>query len=233
VKGVQQGRLHGQKSVELLVQPTKAGVFTVPSFTLDYFDPDTGRYEVARSQEVSVRVKPAAVDPDGGRTTGTRRITHNARPVMRNLTPPLASGPLYVRPWYAATLGAGVLVGVAGFALGVARAKRKQTRGAEEERLRKLRRAALERAREEKDLSAAERVLYDALARAFGDEVRGLPAFELERLLEGRLGDGTRRELLAWLEAAQAARYAPRGAADKKGLFDDAERLLEALEARP
>lgn len=232
VKGVQRGRLHGQKSVELLVQPLKPGVFTVPSFTLDYFDPHEGRYEVTRSPELSVRVTPAALDEGDGRVQGTRRITRNTRPVMRDLKPPRVSGPLYTRPVFVATLGGGVLIGLAGFALGVARSRQRRTRSAAEERRRKQRRMAFEKALAEKDLAAAERTLYDALAERFGEEVRGLPALELERVLEGGLADGTRRELLAWLEAAQAARYAPRGGADKKNLFDEAERLLAALEER-
>lgn len=232
VKGVQQGRLHGEKSVELLVQPTRAGVFTVPSFTLPYFDPVDGKYKEARSQPVSVRVKPSAVD-DGARGEGSGRIRRNARPVMRQLAVPDRSGPLYESPAYLGVLAGGSLLGLVGFFAGLARARRRVTLSAAAERRRKERRRALEDARAAKDLAAGERTLYDALAERFGDQVRALSSDELAALLEDRLPEPGRRELLAWLEASQAARYAPRGAADKKGLFDDAERLLAALEELP
>ncbi len=230
VKGVQSGRLHGEKSVELLVQPKRAGTYTVPSFTLAYFDPIEGEYREARSQPLSVRVKAGTLDDAAARSGGSSRISKNTRPLLRQLEVPSTREPLYALPAYqAATVGAGVL-GLLGFFVGVRRARGRETVDAGRKRRRRQRLQALHRARDEKDLAAVERTLHDVLAERFGDEVRGLSSDELAQRLEGRLRADTTRALLAWLEAAHAARYAPRAGADKKGLFDDALHLLAALE---
>ena len=119
---------------------------------------------------------------------------------------------------------------ILGFFVGLGRARQRETLDAGAKQRRKQRRKALEAARADKDLAAVEHVLYDALAERFGAELRGLTSDELGRRLEDRLAPDTKKALIAWLEAAHAARYAPRGGADKKGLFDDATGLLSSLE---
>ena len=97
-------------------------------------------------------------------------------------------------------------------------------------RAQRARRAALDTAREAHDVTAAERVVLEALANRFGEQVRALPADELARALAGRLPDAELNDVIAWLDAAQQARYAPSAGGAKRGLFDDAATVLTTIE---
>lgn len=227
-KGVTAGRLHGEKTLEMLVQPLAPGTLRIPGFKLAFFNPQTERYESARTQPLAVEVVPAGAAAGGARARGR---VEGARPIARGLTAPTsASAPPYASPGYLAALAACVLGGAFGFGAGALRAGRGQSADATRRRRAKARRRELDAAREDKDLAATERVVLGAVAERFGDEVRALASDALATHLDGRLAAEPRARLVAWLDAAQAARYAPQGSADRKRLFDEAGPLLDALE---
>lgn len=228
-KAVHHGRLYGEKLAELLVQPKEAGTFEIPAFTLRYFDPGTKRYEVARTEPITLRVTPSAVS--SGQKGARQAIFKGARPVHRRLVAPQDPRPLHARPLYLGGLLASLVVGGALFAAGRRRQASSRSLDGRRRKARRARRAAFERAREERDLTATEHVLVEAVAARFGDDVRALASDRLGPELEARgLQSSLARDLGAFFEAALTARYAPKSGVDRKSLFDDAERLLERIE---
>jgi hypothetical protein len=230
-KGVSGGRLHGEKTVELLVQPLAPGKLPIPSVSLSFFNPETAKYETARTQPIVLDVTPAKAG--AGSSSGARSVrVDGARPVARGLTTSVAAPPLYRSPGWLGGVGGVAFLGLVGFGLGLLRTRGQVSADAAARRARRDRRQRLDAAREARDVAAAERVVLDALADRFGEEVRALPADALERELGVELGERdaqSLKKIVVWLDAAQQSRYAPAGGADKRGLFDDAGALLDAL----
>jgi hypothetical protein len=92
------GRIQGRRVQEYLVLAQRTGTFELPSIDLAYFDPETRRYEHARTEPLSLTVAPGAGSaPVGGPSVG-------AEPNARNVLTASALRPLRVqavldRPW--------------------------------------------------------------------------------------------------------------------------------------
>jgi BatD DUF11 like domain len=56
----------GEKTFEQPLIASKTGAQTLPGLTFSYFDPTTGRYEIARSAPLSVTISPALADSMAG-----------------------------------------------------------------------------------------------------------------------------------------------------------------------
>lgn len=56
--GVRGGKVAGRRTQEYLVVAQKTGTFTLPAVELPYFDPATGKYEVARTSPITFHVVP-------------------------------------------------------------------------------------------------------------------------------------------------------------------------------
>ena len=50
----------GQKTLELLFVPERAGAFTIPAVSFSYFDPETGTYRQAKAPSYRIQVRPAS-----------------------------------------------------------------------------------------------------------------------------------------------------------------------------
>lgn len=61
-----EGKLfEGTLSEDLVMIPSKAGIFTIPALTLSYFDPSAGVYKTLTTQETSLTIAPAASSTTG------------------------------------------------------------------------------------------------------------------------------------------------------------------------
>ncbi|MFZ9886944.1 MAG: BatD family protein [Myxococcota bacterium] len=232
LKAVEQGRLIGEKKLEVLVQPNQAGVFLVPAFTLPYFDPEARAYVEATSDPLEVRV--TAAQPTNQIAAGnTARTLQGTRPLARGLVVEPVRVPLPELWWFRGLTLLVVGSGAAGFLLGVRRARAHARGEVLRAKRAKARHHAVQQARQDRDMVVVERVLYEALAERCGEQVKRYTNEEIASALTEQLGGALGGQLAAWFGAAQNARYAPRGAADKRGLFDDAEQLLKQLEDSP
>ena len=85
---------------------------------------------------------------------------------------------------------------------------------------------------EQKDLTALEKLLLEALAEQVGSEVRGWPYEQIEpELLARSVASDLARRLGNFFVDTQNARYVPKGGADRGRLFAVAETLLDELDS--
>jgi hypothetical protein len=77
---VQGGRFGGAHTVETVLVPEHAGLLEVPALAWPYFDPRSGRYEVARTEALRVPIDAAAAAP-GPAAPGTNALAAGLRPI--------------------------------------------------------------------------------------------------------------------------------------------------------
>jgi hypothetical protein len=226
------GRLRGSRTVETAIVADSPGELVVPALSWPFFDPRSGAYAIARTEELRVRVVPGAASaPEGP-----------AGPLLRPLRVDAALGPRSPPPWTRPPFLATVVIPPALFlALVLADAvRRRSARGASARRYRAAGRVAAKR------LRGARRILEQGDARAALDDAGGaLAAYAADRL--GRSVSGLTREALvaalgaagaapascaalaAALDACDASRFG--GAGSPEHALADAERAIAALEA--
>jgi BatD DUF11 like domain len=75
--------LRGEKVLTYLLTPLKGGKLTIPALELPYFDPKTGKYEVARTTalEVDIEGDPNRVDASAAGKPGENLLSHQIRPL--------------------------------------------------------------------------------------------------------------------------------------------------------
>jgi hypothetical protein len=75
--------LHGEKVLTYLLTPLKGGRLAIPALELAYFDPKTGKYEVARTGvlEVDIEGDPSRVDTSAAGKPGENLLSHQIRPL--------------------------------------------------------------------------------------------------------------------------------------------------------
>lgn len=227
-KSVHDGRVWGEKSVELLVQPNREGLFHFPAFSFSYFDPIAKRYAESRAKPLTLRVVPSSMTAAGGSAT---EIARGARPIERGLdrrTPGLLSS----TPMFGSALFGAGLVGVMLAVVGRRRQRSLRSRTGQLQRARRRRKKDWRVAMEQKDLTALEKLLLEALAEQVGSEVRGWPYEQIEpELLARSVASDLARRLGNFFVDTQNARYVPKGGADRGRLFAVAETLLDELDS--
>jgi hypothetical protein len=92
----------GMKTFEQPVIATKSGVQELPALTFSYFDPNTRRYETARSAPLSVTISPALADQTAPQAPSTAGLPENQyasglRPDHVEITATSSLIPLYLQ----------------------------------------------------------------------------------------------------------------------------------------
>ena len=229
-------RVTGTKVVEYLLLPERAGVTTIPPFTLAFFDPERGTYGSERSNSPRIEVsadgaQPARAYPAGTAAGAVASGPSATAPGGENVLA-LDIRPLRNRPTLRRDLGAsfyksrglpaGVVLPPLALALTafVAFARERLSKETEGTRRRKLRRLARRRLRtaeanlREGRLAQAfgeiERVLREFLTGKLGTQVAGLSWDELRSTLaQAGLAPTLVDATLAALEDCDRARFAP------------------------
>ena len=227
-------RVAGSKVVEYLLLPERAGVTTIPPFSLAFFDPERGSYGSEKSNSLRIEVSAESAQPAGARpisaATGTASLPA-AAPGGENVLA-LDIRPLRNRTTLRRDLGTsfyqsrGLLgvVAVPPLALAltafVAFARERLSKETEGTRRRKLRRLARRRLRtaeanlREGRLAQAfgeiERVLREFLTGKLGTQIAGLSWDELRlTLAQAGLPSSLVDATLAALEDCDRARFSP------------------------
>ncbi len=244
----------GKRTQEYLVMASQTGTFTLPPLHLPFFNPETGRYEVAQTEAISVQVDagtagsgaPVALgnaqlptaSPEGPRNVleanGLRPLRHEAR--FESVAPVL-----WRRPWFApvvlAPFGLWAALGVAGLL------RHRLGREDEGAQARKQARAARKRLQAAETLKSGgsteafyaevEKALVSFLEAKLGTSIVGLTRDALgERMTEAGVLQEVRQKIAGVLETCEMGRYAP-GLDDahaRERILDDAEAAMAAWE---
>lgn len=225
------GRIQGRRVQEYLLMPQRTGTFTLPAMEFPYFDPGTGRYEVARTEPVELVVEPGAGGvaalPGGGSTAlrdaeaeqknvlsagGLRPLRYQAR--FEAPAAPVWQRSFFV-PAVVAPVGLLLVLGVAGLVRG------RLSAGGEAGRHKRQVKEARKRLAEAEKLRTAgskaeafyaevERALRSFLEARLRAPVSGLTRQALEaRLEEAGVGAELREQVRYVLDSCEAGRYAP------------------------
>ncbi|HEY6879934.1 MAG TPA: BatD family protein [Polyangiales bacterium] len=213
-------RVGGQRTFRWLLLPRQPGTVVVPSFVVDVFDPQSGQYQVVRSNPVTLQVTgsgDAQPSPEASASDGAAPQFGPVRPTSALLR---RSTPLSRRPFFwPSVLAAPALWMFAMLARGLRarvlsrRAAGRDTPG-QREVDQKLEQAA--QAGAQGDARAALGLLASALKRALelklGEPVGGMTSRALEALLAARgFSPELSQRVMAQLSALEAARFDPAG----------------------
>jgi hypothetical protein len=246
--------ISGTKTVEWLMRPERPGKTTVPSLTLETFDPAARRYETVRSQPIEIAVSGEAGSnavPSAGAPVGPGGVENvvagNIRPIHAHGGLSGERGAVFLHSdGFAATVVTPPLA-LALLAL-FGRVRERLGRDSRRTRQRRVRTMARRRLRTAEGHRAAgragdfyleiDRVLREALSERLGIELGGLRLDELGTLLRARgLPDGETAGVVRAIEACDEARFAPGGAAGDPAvlaaMLARAGELIDAIERAP
>ncbi len=233
----------GEKRLEYLLMPTRAGQLQVPSISVPTFDPGAGKYRVLRSRPLPITVTGPMPESLQGSGKDPRKnvIGPTVRPPRpsRALTHRARFEPLRSRLVWG-LFGAPVLL-----LLLISGGERLRTRLRQETPRRQQRAAArrirehLKRARElmsqgEKGAFFGEvaAAMHGLLDHKLGVRVEGLTREELERVLDGAGFDqGLCQEVLQELDNCDFARFTPAASdpAEMERTLSRAKKLLDRI----
>lgn len=236
----------GSKVTEILLVPERPGTTVIPSLEMPYFDPETGRYHVEKTEPVPIlvggdgTVASTSAKPSGAPTENVLdleiRPAHNQPRLYRDLGTTFYRSQVFIGFVLAPPLAL-ALVALAGR---IRERLAEDTQGARRRRVRRLVRRRLRSARNHlsdgetaKFFIEIERVLREVLSARLGRPVTGLRQDELRDAL---LGQGVATELvdrtLAELEDCDRARFAPGdvGNDDMVATLDRAGELILSIE---
>jgi len=229
---VEDGVVRGRKGYEILLQPQRAGRLTLPALRFAFFDPQQDAYQVVGSDPIAIEVE--AVDgiatPSSAPVVTPNAALLPARPVRLGLSPLPAGEPLGAVAFVALASGLhGALLLVLG--LGAWRSRRARTVWHQ----RRIERSGAQRAAiaasSGSDVHALARAVELYLECALQLPVTGLTRDQLAQALrERRLGDAATTAVLVFVDAAEAARFAPPALRRDTDLTGPTRALLEAVE---
>jgi hypothetical protein len=225
-------RVAGTKVVEYLLLPERAGVTTIPPFSLAFFDPERGAYGSEKSNPLRIEVsadnaQPARSAPTGIVAAGSVATASGGENVLALDIRPLRNRPTLRRDLgtsFYHSRGLGIVVVVPPLALAltalVGFARQRLSKETEGTRRRKLRRLARRRMRtaethlKEGRLAQAfgeiERVLREFLTGKLGTQIAGLSWDELRfTLAQAGVAPTLVNATLAALEDCDRARFSP------------------------
>ena len=224
-------RVGGSRTVETLLVAERPGELVIPPLAWPWFDARKGRYEVARTAELRVRVLPGAAQP------ASRAIAAELRPIRTDGALSRTGGPPWGSPLFALLL----LLPPAGFAALIlsGRLRERAQLGAPSRRVRGAARAARGRlAAARRRLAAGdlapfvselERALTGYAGDKLGRQVTGLTRAELSEAMGAAGADPAAiGALVAALDGCDAARFG--GSQAGEPLLDAAAEAMARLE---
>jgi hypothetical protein len=209
--------VRGQRTYRYMLTPRKGGVQTLGPVELAYFNTQTGRYDVARTEALEVKV---VGDPSKATASKDNLITRDIRPLMDEhdaAAPPLhAQQPLV---WWLLqllwlppiALGAVTIVGAVRSRMqrDTPRLRLRRARDASRQHTRAAR-AHLNGGRVDHFYRELAALLSERVAARLGQPIGGFTRAELRaRLASSGLAPGLVSEVLSELDACDAGRYAP------------------------
>jgi hypothetical protein len=230
---IKDDRLTGYKQLEYLLQPRKAGTFSLPTLVLHYFDPQDRRYHTVQGPLLRVSVTETA-DTHGPGAAPTGNLLHvQPRPLRLTFTAE-RTWPLWIgSPWESALAGGPLLFAVTSLLAG-SFLRRRRTRLAQDRTAHA--RAAI-RALEQAMATQAQadpvsRALQDYLTARLGPQAAGLTRPDLGHALQQRgVAAEDAQRLLRLLDQLDASRYAPLGVQSVGALAQEAVAVVRVLDA--
>jgi hypothetical protein len=204
----QEGLIAGRVVEETLVQLQRPGTVIIPALQMTVFDPAEGRFTTVASEPVRV-VVGAGVATKASSTRAQRQVIGaGARPLALGIDPRGRVEWALAPRLGGLTLGVGLLIG----SLGWWRRRRAESAEGQLARRTTERAAAARDAATAVDVTAAHRLLLDALADRCGDDVRAcvaasLPPLLMERGLDAHLAARVAEAIVR----GESARFAPGG----------------------
>jgi len=237
---VEQGQLTGTRTVEQLLVPERTGDLTIPSLSMDIFDPAQKAYRTVRTEPVRLLVHAAEPGTAASVLLPAQNLlaAGGLRPIRLRLREASIGAPPWSLGWFWPALAAGP------FAIAVlaasGRARRLFWKDPRELRMRRARTAAQARLKGAEAMrggpefhAEVARGLTGYLADKQGIVAAGMTREELAAALNERgHAASTVRALLAALDRCDERRFAP-GADDERSqraLLADAERILSELD---
>jgi hypothetical protein len=243
------GVLGGKRVNEYIVLPQQSGEFTLPGLTLNFFNPETGKWEQSRTDSVSLTVTTGAggstVMPAPGNNvasldptqknqlvaSGLKSLHHTAK--FERDAPPMFTRAIFV-PLAATPMAFGFGMLLLGFIRSsrggnLDLARRKQARAA------RARLAAAEKLKASSKVAEfyaeVEKALLSFLEAKLSTPVQGLTKQQLEDLLKSRgVPDAPRARVMAVIEQSELGRFAPGMGGARQKALDDAAFAMETFE---
>jgi hypothetical protein len=217
------GTVRGERIYRYWTTPEQGGALTIPAVEVPFFDPRSGKYEVARSRPIDITVKGdpgklAGHDRDSRENIVPRdvRLIHGGEGISSRTVPRL-----YKSPWFWPLLGVAPLAFV--LVIATDRVRQRLKKDTPRARLRRARGRARKRFRvaeihirgnrPAKFFGELARVLYDHIEERTGQPVLSMTRDELRGFLKDRGFEAeTVQEIDQSLETFDFARFAPSAA---------------------
>jgi hypothetical protein len=244
------GRVGGRRAQEYLLMPQQTGTLTLPGLTFSYFNPDTGRYEMSRTDPLELTVtgsegaKLVASGANGTESGAAKNVLSvgGLRPLRHEAHFARPGEPLWRKGFFVPALLAPIAAWLALALAGLVRARLSHE---DEISLKKKRTKAARRR-----LSAAEKLRQTGSPTEFYGEVEkalvqfleaklNLPVLGLTRyardaqMSAAGASEQCRAQVLRVLEICDVARFAPGGAEPaRERVLDEVEAAMESWEQR-
>lgn len=241
-------KVQGRRVMEYLVMPQRTGTFTLPALEFPYFDPRAGKYDVSRTEPVTVTVEAGA----GGVASLGNSPTHAAdaaaaqknvlatggglRPLRYRASFEAPAAPVWQRPFFLPLVLAPVGLLLGAMVLGQVRGKlmteTEAGRNKQQARAARKRLAAAEKLQKEGSASAfygeVEKAMLDFMAARLGAPVGGLTRDALAEKLASAGVDAERKQrVLFVLEACDMGRFGGSEVSGREKVLDDAVAAME------
>jgi len=241
---VSTGSVRGERIYRYWTTPEQGGALTIPAVEVPYFDPRSGKYEVARSRPIEITVKgdpgklarPAEGDGHENVIPRDIRLLHEGEAVSSRAMPRL-----YRSRWFWVLALVPPLAFV--LVLGVDRLRQQLKKETPRSRLRRARGRALKRFRvaeihlrgnrPAKFFGELARVLYDHIEERLGQPVQSMTRDALRAFLAHKgFEPDTIEEIDHCLEAFDFARFAPTaaGPGEMRAQLRQLKELLRQIE---
>lgn len=245
----QRHRVQGRRMMEYLVMPQRTGSFTLPALEFTYFDPRARKYEVARTDPVTITVEAGAGGASSIASASPQSSSDQAneqknvltagglRPVRYQARFEAPGVPVWKRGFFVPSVLAplGLLLGVAliGGVRGRLALRTEAGRGRQQAKAARKRLADAEKRQSSADVGAfygeVEKALHGFLEARLGMPVVGLTREVLAEKLTAAGADAERRaKVLFVLEACDFGRYGGGGdPAERQKVMDAAAAAME------
>ncbi|WNG60275.1 protein BatD [Archangium gephyra] len=242
-------RIQGRRVQEYLVMPQRTGTFTLPALEFPYFDPRTGRYEVARTEPVVLTVEPGAGGVSSSPATAAPQHVTDAAAEQKNVLTASGLRPLryqarfeepaaavWQRPFFVpvvlSPLGLMLALVLVGLVRGRLSNPDEGSRNRQRAKAARKRLAEAEKLREGSSSAfygEVEKAVLNFLEARLHAPVGGLTRDALDAKLAAAGVDAERRQRVRFvLEACDAGRFAPGAeAAARERILDDAAAVME------
>jgi hypothetical protein len=244
-------KVQGVRVHEYLVMPQQTGTFTLPALEFPYFDPRARRYDVSRTEPVTITVEPgaggsataSAAAPSSPDADGPKNVLSGGglRPLRHEATFSRPRPPLWLHPLFLPAVLAPLLLWLGAVLVGAARGRLRaaDAGGAHQRQAREARRrlAAAQQLVGQGASAAAfytevERALLGFLEARLRTPVVGLTREALDaQLVQAGVEAERRMRVRSVLDACDAGRFAP-GAelAERERVLADAAAVMEGWE---